>query len=253
MKAIIRLVAFEFALVRILFFRIIFERLLNTLIAAVVGFAAVMLKSLWDNSLADLKPTKDNIASLQAMVLFAFLYAETIMANWQYTTNKTGRMEVIFNSTQSPLLIILVKTFASACVTLSMLMLVYLPVFAWFGLLGVYNSTFFLSGAATLLVCCCIMCFNAVFEFKVKQVKALTSMLNLVFPYLATSYAAQRPDRFGFYPYFNGAKFLSFEGEYDAMDVAWLFFTAAVTASVFLVLAQWIISRVRATASVYLE
>jgi hypothetical protein len=253
MKPIFRLVSFEFALVRVLLFRIIFERMLNTLIAAVAGFAAVFLTTLWDNTLRDIQPTKENIASLQAMILFAFLYAETIMANWQYTINKTGRMEVIFNSTQPPLLIILVKTFASACVTLLLLTLIYTPPLAWFGLMGVFNSNFLFTAAATLIVCCCVMCFNAIFEFRVKQVKALTSTLNLVFPYLATRYAADRPDSFGFIPYFNGAKFISLGHDYGVLNVLWLFFTAAVTASVFLLAAQMIISRIRATASVYLE
>ncbi len=253
MSAIFRLVSFEFALVRILFFRIIFERLLNTLIAAVAGFAAVFLSALWDSNLADLQPTKENIASLQAMILFAFLYAETIMANWQYTINRTGRMEVIFNSSQPPMRIILVKTFASACVTLLMLSLIYFLPLAWLGLLQVYNSNFLFSAAATLFVCCCVMCFNAIFEFRVKQVKALTSTLNLVFPYLATRYAADKPDTLGFIPYFNSAKFLDLGDSYTFMNVVWLFFTAAVTGGFFLLLTQMIIRRIRSTASVYLE
>jgi hypothetical protein len=253
MTALLRLVSFEFALVRILFFRIIFERLLNTVIAAVAGFAAVFLSSLWGNNLRDLSPTPENIASLQAMILFAFLYAETIMANWQYTINKTGRMEVIFNSTQPPLLIILVKTFTSACVTLLLLLLIYFPPLAAFGLLEVYNSTFLFAALATLLVCCCVMGFNAVFEFRVRQVKALTSTLNLVFPYLATRYAAQQPDSFGFIPYFNGAKFIMAGDGFTAYNVAWLFFTACVTSGFFLLGAQLIVRRIRSTASVYLE
>lgn len=261
MSAIIRLVTFEFALIRMLFFRVIFERVTNTVMAAIAGFGAVYIGSRWGANLgADLGESLDAMPSgagsyplVQSMILFAFLYAETIMANWQYTTNKTGRMELIFNSTQAPLLIIFIKNFASACVTLASMVALYVIPLAWFGLLGALNVAFWLCAAATLMVCCCIMSFNAVFEFKFKQVKALTSILNLLMPYFATQYAVDLPDGFGFLPYFNGAKFLSFQNGMGAADVVWLFFTAAVTSACFLLVSQLIVRRIRATASVYLE
>jgi hypothetical protein len=253
MTSLIRLVLFEFALIRMLFFRVVFERLINTMMAAFGGFIAVYASSFWATDAGDFAANAQSASSVQSMILFAFLYAETIMANWQYTTNKTGRMEVIFNSTQSPLLIVLVKSFASACVTFLTLIFLYILPLAWFGLLGVLNLSFFLAALATLLVCCAIMTFNAFFEFRVKQVKALTSMLNLVLPYLATRFALDAPDGLGFIPYFNGVKFISLEGQYDVSNVAWLFLTASVTAAVFLLWSQFFVRRIRTTASVYLE
>jgi hypothetical protein len=252
MNAILRLVLFEFALVRMLFFRVIFERATNTFMAAIAGFGAVFLNSYWKEGLS-LQAAVDDASLVQGMILFAFLYAETIMANWQYTTNKTGRMELIFNSTQPPLAIIFVKNLASACVTMLSMVLLYLPPLAFLGLIHIFNASFWLCALATLLVCCCVMTFNALFEFRFKQVKALTSLVNLLMPYLATTYAFRLPDTFGFLPYFNGAKFLNFENEFGAGDVAWLFFTAAVTAGVFLLLAQLVVMRIRAKALVYLE
>jgi hypothetical protein len=253
MTAIFRLFLFEFALIRMLFFRVIFERLTNTFMAATAAFFAVYLGSYLDTGFEGLPSDSRSYPIVQSMILFAFLYAETIMANWQYTTNKSGRMELIFNSTQPPLLIIFIKSFASACVTLLSMVLLYLLPMAWLGLLGALNATFWLSAAATMLVCCCIMSFNAIFEFKFKQVKTLTSVLNLLMPYLATTYAHTMSDAAGFLPYFNGAKFINLNLDFTAGDVAWLFFTAVVTASVFLLLAQLTINRVRSTASVYLE
>jgi hypothetical protein len=253
MTAILRLVRFEFTLIRVLFFRIIIERLLNTGMAAVTGFGAVYVSSQWADSSADLGAPQFNFFDAQAMILFSFLYAETILANWQYTTNRTGRMELIFNSTQPPLRIIFIKNVVSACVTLASLLAIFTVPLAWFGVLGAFNLSFLFATLATFFVCCCVMSFNAVFEFKVKQVKALTSTLNIVFPYLASRYAPLLPDSFGFLPYFNGGKFLSLQGQYGAGQVVWLFLTAAVTGGVFLLLAQLLVRRIKATASVYLE
>ena len=253
MKTLIRLVTFEFALIRMVFFRVIFERLTNTLTAATVGFGAVYFSAFASKGIYAIAPNAENFSRVQGMILFAFLYAETIMANWQYTTNKTGRMELIFNSTQPPLRIIFIKNLASASITLVSLVLLYLLPLAWFGLLGTFNLAFLLVGGAALFVCCSIMTFNAVFEFQLKQIKALTSMLNLLLPYLAMRYARALPEVFGFIPYFNGARFLGLVNAYGITDVAWLYLTAAVTGLFFLVLAQLVVQRIKSTASVYLE
>ncbi len=253
MTAIFRLLKFEFRLVRILFFRIIVERLLNTVMAALAGFGAVYVSSRWSTNIADITHQPVSIAGVQSMILFSFLYAETILASWQYTINRTGRMELIFNSTQPPLRIVFIKNFVSAVVTFGLLILIYGGPLAWFGLMGAFNVSFLLAAVATMFVCCCVMSFNAVFEFRVRQVKALTSTLNLVLPYMATRYAADLPSSFGFIPYFNGAKFLSLNVAVGASDMAWLFLTAAVTGSTFLLITQMVINRIRSTASVYLE
>ena len=253
MKTLMRLIAFEFSLIGMLFFRVIFERLTNTLMAATAGFGAVYFSSFVKNGIYTIEPTPQNLSLVQGMILFSFLYAEPIMANWQYTTNKTGRMELIFNSTQPPLRIIFAKSLASAVITLGSLVLLYFPGLAWFGLLGTYNFSFWLVAGATLFVCCSVMSFNAVFEFQLKQIKALTSMLNLVLPYLAMRYAKFLPESFGFLPYFNGARFLSLTNFYGISDVAWLYLTTAVTGLFFLLLAQLVVQRIRSTASVYLE
>jgi hypothetical protein len=162
-------------------------------------------------------------------------------------------MELIFNSTQPPLRIILAKCFASSCVTMASMIAIFVPPLAWLGLLGAYNATFWIAAGATLMVCCSVMAFNAVFEFKFKQIKALTSMLNLVLPFLAMRFGTHLPWNFGFIPYFNGAKFLNLEGDFTAADVGWLYLTAAVTALVFILLSQLVVRRIKATASVYLE
>jgi hypothetical protein len=253
MKTLLRLIKFEFALIKMLFFRIIFERLANTVIAAGVGFGAVYVSSFVRDGIYNIEPTPENLSLVQSMILFSFLYAETIMANWQYTTNKTGRMELIFNSTQPPLRIIFVKSLASACITLTSLVLLYLPFLAWFGLVGTYNFAFWLVAGATLFVCSAVMSFNAVFEFQLKQIKALTSMLNLVLPYLAIRYARTLPESYGFVPYFNGARFLGLANHYGLADVAWLYLSAFVTGLLFLLLAQLVVRRIKSTASVYLE
>jgi hypothetical protein len=253
MHAILRLIKFEFALIRMLFFRVIFERLTNTIMAAAAGFGAVYVSSFLSKGVHVIVPTAENISLVQGMILFSFLYAETIMANWQYTTNKTGRMELIFNSTQPPLRIIFVKSLASACITLASLVLLYVLPLAWYGLLGTFNLAFWLVAGATLFVCCSVMSFNAVFEFQLKQIKALTSMLNLVLPYMAMRSAKFLPESFGFVPYFNGAKFLSLANAYSSSDVFWLYLTAAATGLFFLILAQLVVQRIRSTASVYLE
>jgi len=253
MAAVIRLINFEFSLIRVLFFRVIFERLTNTMTAASVGFGAIYFGTFVRNGIYVVTPTPENFAHLQSMILFAFLYAETIMANWQYTTNRAGRMELIFNSTQPPLLIIFIKNLASATITLGSLVLIYVLPMAWFGLLGTLNFSFWLVAAATLFVCCCVMSFNALFEFQLKQIKALTSMLNLVLPYLAMRFAKDLPPSYGFVPYFNDARFLGYANTYGWADVAWLYFTAAVTGLFFLFLAYLVVKRIRSTASVYLE
>ncbi|MDE2385669.1 MAG: hypothetical protein KGO53_13725 [Alphaproteobacteria bacterium] len=253
MKTLFRLIAFEFSLIRMLFFRVIFERLTNTFMAAFAGFAAVYYSAYVSRGVYVIDATPDNLSRVQGMILFSFLYAETIMANWQYTTNKTGRMELIFNSTQPPLRIIFAKSFASACITLASMIVLYFGPLAWFGLLGAFKLAFWLVAGATLFVCCAVMSFNAVFEFQLKQVKALTSMLNLVLPYLAMRYAKFLPESFGFLPYFNGARFLGLADGYGLGDVLWLYLTGAVTGLLFLLFAQMVVSRIRRTASVYLE
>jgi hypothetical protein len=236
-----------------MFFRVIFERLVNTIMAAGAGFIAVYANSLWATSDADIDSIATNASSVQSMILFAFLYAETIMANWQYTTNKTGRMELIFNSAQPPLLIVLIKNMASACVTLLTLIVLYAGPLASFGLIRIFDMTFVFAALATMIVCTSIMTFNAFFEFRVKQVKALTSLLNLVMPYMATRYALKLPDGAGFLPYFNSVKFMALGKGFGLVDVVWLFLTAIVTAGVFLLMAQYLIRRIRSTATVYLE
>jgi hypothetical protein len=253
MTTLLRLIKFEFALIYMLFFRVIFERMTNTVMAAIVGFGAVYASAFASRGIYVIDASPENFSHTQAMVLFSFLYAETIMANWQYSTNKAGRMELIFNSTQPPLRIIFAKCFASACVTLASMILLYFLPLAWFGLLGTYTFSFWIVAGTTLFVCCSVMTFNALFEFQLKQVKALTSMLNLVLPYMAMRYARFLPDWFDLVPYFNGARFLSFAGDYDLTDVAWLYFTGTMTGIFFLVLAQLVVRRIRSTASVYLE
>ena len=253
MKTIIRLVSFEFQLVRILFFRVILERFTNTITAAMVGFGAVFYRSFASHGVFTITPTPENFSHLHAALLFSFLYAETIMANWQYTTNKSGRMELIFNSTQPPLRIIFAKCFASACITLGSLVVLYVLPLAWFGLLGTFNLAFWIAASATLFVCSAVMSFNAIFEFQVKQIKAITAMLNLVLPYLAIRNAAHLPAIYGFIPYFSGAKFLSLNDHFIVSDVAFLYFFSATTGLFFLTLAQLVVRRIRNTASVYLE
>ena len=253
MATLIRLVRFEFALIRMLFFRIIFERLTNTVMSVVAGFGAVYFTSFVSKGNYTIVPTPENIPLVQGMLLFSFLYAETILANWQYTTNKAGRMELIFNSTQPPLRIIFIKSLASACITLASVILLYVLPLAWFGLLGIFNMAFWLVAVATLFVCSAVMSFNAMFEFMLKQIKALTAMFNLVLPYLAMRRASELPEVFGFVPYFNGARFLGYRNDYGFSDVLWLYLTAAVTGLVFLSLAQLVVRRIRSTASVYLE
>ena len=253
MKTIIRLVKFEFQLVRVLFFRVIFERFANTIVAAVAGFGAVFYTSFASHGVFAITPSPENFSQLQGALLFSFLYAETIMANWQYTTNKSGRMELIFNSTQPPLRIIFAKCFASATITLVSLVALYLLPLAWFGLLGTFNFAFWITAGATLFVCSAVMSFNAIFEFQVKQVKAITAMLNLVLPYLAIRNAAHLPAIYGFIPYFSGAKFLSLNDHFIASDVALLYLFSATTGLFFLTLAQLVVRRIRNTASVYLE
>jgi hypothetical protein len=253
MKTLVRLIQFEFALIQMLFFRVIFERLTNTVMAALAGFGAVYFSAFVSNGTYTISPTAENFSRIQGMILFAFLYGETIMANWQYTTNKTGRMELIFNCSQPPLRIIMAKAFASACITLASMIVLFAPGLAWFGLLGALGKDFWSCALATLFVCCAVMTFNAVFEFQLKQIKALTSMLNLVFPYLAIRYAKGLPAGFDFLPYFNGARFLSLNGDYNLADVSWLYLTAIVTGLFFLGLAQLVVRRIRRTASVYLE
>jgi hypothetical protein len=233
-----------------LLFRVIFERLTNTLTAAAAGFAAVYYLALRD---ADVDAPRTHVAAVQGMIFFAFFYAETIMANWQYTTNKTGRMELIFNSTQAPLRIIFAKSLASATVTFASMIVLYALPLAYFGLLGAFNAAFIITAPAILVVCCAVMSFNALFEFQLKQVKAVTAMLNLVFPYLAITYAPTLPAPFDIFPYFGPAHFLSLGNGYGVADVAWLYATTAVTAAMFLMLAQALVRRIRSTASVYLE
>jgi hypothetical protein len=253
MTALLRLLAFEFSLVRILFFRVIFERLMNTMTATVAGFGAVYYYAFAQHGIFNITPTPENISYTQCMVLFSFLYAETIMANWQYTTNKTGRMELIFNSTQPPLLVIFFKNFASASFSLVSITLLYTIAAAWFGLLGTFNFGFLLVAIPTLFVCCCIMCFNAVFEFQLKQVKAVTAMFNLMLPYFAIRNAEQLSKAFDVIPYFGAARFIRTENNYGWQDVAWLYTCSAITALFFLLLAQLLVRRIRSKASVYLE
>jgi hypothetical protein len=253
MKTLLRLFAFEVKLIRILFFRVIFERMTNTFMAASVGFGAIYFQFFASHGTYIITPSEENYSRMQAMILFAFLYGETIMASWQYTTNRTGRMELIFNSTQPPLRIIFIKGLVSALITLFSMIAIYLLPLAWFGLLGTFNFAFFFTASASLLVCCAVMCFNAVFEFLFKQMKALTSMVNLVLPYLAMRFAHELPDMFGFLPYYNVAKFLRQTNEYTYTQVAWLYFTATITALFFIFLSWLTIRRIRSTASVYLE
>jgi hypothetical protein len=253
MTKILRVLAFEFNLVRILFFRVIFERLTNTLTATVAGAGAVYYYSFAQNDIYVITPSPENYPAIQSMMLFSFLYAETIMANWQFTTNKTGRMELIFNSSQPPLRIVFIKNFASACVSLMSIAALYAIGAAWFGLLGAFNLAFLLVAVPTLFVCCCIMSFNAMFEFKLKQVKAITAMFNLMLPYFATRFASTLPNGFDVIPYFAAARFLSKANAYVAADIAWLYAVSAVTGLFFLMLAQLLVRRIRSTASVYLE
>jgi hypothetical protein len=72
MTTITRLIRFEFALIRMLFFRIIFERLTNTVMAAVTGFGAVYVSSIWGQNIQGLTPDAQNIPLVQSMILFAF-------------------------------------------------------------------------------------------------------------------------------------------------------------------------------------
>jgi hypothetical protein len=253
MNSILRVLAFEFTLVKILFFRVILERLTNTLTATAAGFGAVYYYTFVQNDILVITPTPKNLAAVQSMMLFSFLYAETIMANWQYTTNKTGRMELIFNSSQPPLRIIFIKNFASACVSLVSIAMLYVLPLTWFGLSGAFNLGFLLVAIATLFVCCSIMSFNAMFEFQLKQVKAITAMFNLTLPYFATRFASTLPSGFDIIPYFASARFLGYANEYDLGDVLWLYAIAAVTGGFFLLLAQLLVRRIRNRASVYLE
>jgi hypothetical protein len=253
MTSILRQLKFEFTLIRTLFFRVVFERLTNTLMAACAGFAAVYFKSHADFGELRLDTSLADTSLIQGMVLFAYLYAETIMANWQYATNRIGRMELIFNSTQPPLQIIFIKVLASSVVTLGSLIVLYALPLAWFGRLGAFNASFWLVAGATLLVCAAVMSFNAVFEFQVKQIKALTSLLNMVFPYLALTYASRLPYQADLLPYFNVVHFLNLNGRFGWGDVVWLYATAAIASLVFLGLAQLVVRRIRSTASVYAD
>jgi hypothetical protein len=253
MKTLLRLIGFEFKLIRILLFRQIFERITNTLTAAVAGFFAIYYFAFASRDVYEITPTPENLGFIQAMVFFAFLYAETIMANWQYTTNKTGRMELIFNSTQAPLKIIFAKTFTSACITLASMIALYIIPATWFGLSGAFSLNFWIAAIPTLLVCTSIMCFNALFEFKLKQVKALTATINLVLPYMAIQFATQLPKPFDILPYFATARFLSKTDNYTITDIAWLCTTSIITATIFLLLSQLLVTRIRSTASVYLD
>jgi hypothetical protein len=253
MNALLRLIAFEFKLIRMLIFRLIFERLSNTLMAAFAGFTAVYVYAFVQHDQYEIAPSPQNFAHVQSMVLFALLYGETIMANWQYTTNKTGRMELIFNSTQAPLKIIFAKTFTSACITLASMVALFIIPALWFGLIGAFGPSFWIAAVPTLIVCCTIMCFNAMFEFKLKQVKALTATINLVLPYMAIQFASKLPKAFDIIPYFATARFLSKTERYTFSDVVWLFAASASTTMIFLLFTQFLIIRVRSTASVYLD
>jgi hypothetical protein len=253
MSMLLRLIAFEFKLIRILLFRQIFERVTNTITAAVAGFFAIYYFAFASKGVYEIAATPMNFGFVQGMIFFAFLYAETIMANWQYTTNKTGRMELIFNSTQAPLKIIFAKNFASASITLASMTLLYLIPAAWFGLLSTFKLNFWIMAIPTLLVCTSIMCFNALFEFKFKQVKALTATINLVLPYMAIQFAHQLPKPFDLIPYFSTARFLGKTDSYTMADVVLLYIASAITAAVFLALSQLLIQRIKSTASVYLD
>jgi hypothetical protein len=253
MMTLLRLIGFEFMLIRMLFFRLIFERLANTFIAALSGSAAVYFYAFASRGVFEVEPKPENYTHVHGMILFAFLYAETIMANWQYTTNKGGRMELIFNSTQPPLKIILAKNFASACITLASMIVIAIGPAAWFGLLGALNLTFWVLALPTLLVCCSIMTFNAFFEFKFKQVKAITAVLNLMLPYMAMQYAVGFPKVADVIPYFNTARFLSKTDGFTLADVGLLYGTSAFTAACFLFMGWLLVRRIRRTASVYLE